>query len=89
VGSTLAEVVGVTGSGRLADEVLGPVATAADLVAGHVALNISCVDRLYLNGYVPGLQTPGGVVYFLHQVRGNPIASPALFEKTGVHLHRR
>lgn len=41
------------------------------------------MDRLYLNGYVPGLQTPGGVVYFLHQVGGNPIASPALFEKIG------
>ena len=57
--------------------------TAAEMVAGHVGLDISCVDRLYLNGYVPGLQTPGGVVYFLHTVRGNPIASPALFEKIG------
>ena len=32
--------------------------TAADMVAGHVTLDISCLDRLYLNGYVPGLQTP-------------------------------
>jgi hypothetical protein len=63
-------------------EIVTPV-TAAAMVAGHVGLDISCVDRLYLNGYVPGLQTPGGVVYFLHQVRGNPIASPALFEKIG------
>ena len=62
--------------------VVAPV-TAAQMVAGHVGLDISCVDRLYLNGYVPGLQTPGGVVYFLHQVRGHPIASPALFEKIG------
>jgi hypothetical protein len=29
----------------------GPaVVTAADMVAGHVALDISCLDRLYLNG---------------------------------------
>ena len=56
---------------------------AAEMVAGHARLDISRVDRLYLNGYVPGLQTPGGVIYFLHQVRGKPFASPALFEKIG------
>jgi hypothetical protein len=37
------------------------VVTAADMVAGHVRLDISCLDRLYLNGYVAKLQTPGGV----------------------------
>ena len=63
-------------------EIATPV-TAAQMVAGHVGLDRSCVDRLCLNGYVPGLQTPGGVVYFLHRVRGHPIASPALFEKIG------
>ena len=57
--------------------------TAADMVAGHVTLDISCLDRLYLNGYVPGLQTPGGVIYFFHNHRGKPIASPALFEPIG------
>jgi hypothetical protein len=57
--------------------------SASEMVAGHVGLDIACVDRLYLNGYVPGLQTPGGVIYFLHTVRGNPITSPALFEKIG------
>jgi hypothetical protein len=57
--------------------------TAADMVAGHVTLDISCLDRLYLNGYVPGLQTPGGVIYFFHDHRGMPIASPALFEPIG------
>jgi hypothetical protein len=41
------------------------VVTAADMVAGHVGLDISCLDRVYLNGYVAKLQTPGGVVYFL------------------------
>ncbi len=57
--------------------------TAADMVAGHVTLDISCLDRVYLNGYVPGLQTPGGVIYFFHVHRGKPIASPALFEPIG------
>jgi hypothetical protein len=53
------------------------------MVAGHVGLDISCLDRLYLTGYVGKLQTPGGVVYFLHDHRGNPITSPALFERIG------
>lgn len=60
-----------------------PVVTAADMVAGHVSLDICCLDRLYLTGYVPKLQTPGGVVYFLRDHRGNPIPSPAVFEQIG------
>jgi len=59
------------------------VVTAADVVAGHVTLDISCLDWLYLNGYVPRLQTPGGVVWFFHEHRGKPIVSPALFEPIG------
>jgi len=62
----------------------GPeVVTAADMVAGHVRLDISCVDRLYLNGFVAKLQTPGGIIYFFHHHRGKPIVSPALFEPIG------
>jgi hypothetical protein len=53
------------------------------MVAGHVTLDVSCIDRLYLNGYVPKLQTPGGVIYFFHDHRKKPIASPALFEPIG------
>src|SRR5258708_15054585 len=36
------------------------------MVAGHVVRDISCLDRLYLTGYVAKLQTPGRVVYFPH-----------------------
>jgi hypothetical protein len=69
--------------------VAGPVVvTAADMVAGHVVLDISCLDRLYLNGYVNKLQTPGGVVYFFHDHRGKPIVSPALFEPIGEKFRR-
>jgi hypothetical protein len=64
------------------------VVTAADMVAGHVRLGISCLDRLYLNGYVGKLQTPGGVVYFFHDHRGKPIVSPALFEPIGAKFRR-
>jgi hypothetical protein len=69
---------------RCGSAAAGPaVVTAADMVAGHVTLDISCLDRLYLNGYVARLQTPGGVVYFFHDHRGKPIVSPALFEPIG------
>src|SRR6516162_1372567 len=67
---------------------LPAVVTAAEMVAGHVGLDISCVDRLYLNGYVAKLQTPGGVIYFFHDHRGKPIASPALFEPIGAKFRR-
>ena len=67
----------------------GPaVATAAEMVAGHVVLDVSCLDRLYLNGYVNKLQTPGGVVYFFRDHRGKPIVSPALFEPIGEKFRR-
>ncbi|MBI4494230.1 MAG: hypothetical protein HY690_15685, partial [Chloroflexi bacterium] len=39
---------------------------------------MDCVDRLYLNAYVPRLQAPGGVVGFLLE-RGQSIPSPAVF----------
>jgi hypothetical protein len=58
------------------------------MVAGHVRLDISCLDRVYLNGYVAKLQTPGGVVYFFHDHRGKPIVSPALFEPIGEKFRR-
>ncbi len=67
----------------------GPaVVTAAQMVAGHVGLDVSCLDRVYLNGYVNKLQTPGGVVYFFHDHRGKPIVSPALFEPIGEKFRR-
>lgn len=67
----------------------GPVVvTAAEMVAGHVRLDISCLDRVYLNGYVAKLQAPGGVIYFFHDHRGKPIVSPALFEPMGERFRR-
>jgi hypothetical protein len=67
----------------------GPVVvTAAEMVAGHVALDVSCLDRLYLNGYVPSFQGQGGVIYFLRNHLGKPIASPALFEPIGEKFRR-
>jgi hypothetical protein len=64
------------------------VVTAADVVAGHVRLDLSCLDWLYLNGYVARLQAPGGVVWFFHEHRGKPVVSPALFEPIGEKFRR-
>jgi len=50
-----------------------------DIIKNHVTLSVTCVDRLYVNGYVPTLQTSGQLCYFLKDHRGNPIPSPALF----------
>jgi hypothetical protein len=75
--------------GRSEPAEAGPtVVTAADMVAGHVTLDVSCLDRLYLNCYVAKLQTAGGVVYFFHHHRGKPIVSPALFEPIGEKFRR-
>ena len=54
-----------------------------DVLDRHVGLDLSCVDRLYLNAYVPKLQVAGQVVTFLTEHLGFPIPSPALLEKIG------
>ncbi len=77
---TVGAVVDVAGPDMVTS---GPVVTAAEVVAGHVSLDVCCLDRLYLTGFVAKRQTPGGVVYFLHDHRGNPIPSPAVFEQIG------
>ncbi|MGH3303400.1 MAG: hypothetical protein ACRDOK_17300 [Streptosporangiaceae bacterium] len=57
--------------------------TVPELLDGHAVLDIECLDRVYLNGYVPALQAGGQVFTFLHGHRGNPIASPAVFQQMG------
>jgi len=49
-----------------------------DLIQRHASLSITCLDRLYINGYVPTLQTSGQLCYFLKEHLGNPVPSPAL-----------
>ena len=49
-----------------------------ELLSRHVTLEIECLDRIYLNGYVPHLQTPRQLVDFLRHHGGNKVPSPAL-----------
>ncbi len=52
--------------------------SAGEVLREHVTLELECLDRLYLNGYVPMLQAPGGVAYLLRNVRGMPVPFSAL-----------
>ena len=45
---------------------MAQVVTVNDVLDGHVALDLECLDRIYLNAYVPVLQTSAQVVAFLH-----------------------
>src|SRR5262252_4901739 len=52
--------------------------SVADILGKHVKLSVEGIDRMYLNVYVPRLQTEQGIVWFFRQHRGQPIPSAAL-----------
>jgi hypothetical protein len=58
------------------------MATIASLLAEHVTLDARSVDRIFVAGHVPRLQSEGLVVRFLLD-RGVPIPSPAALGKIG------
>src|SRR5437763_12276443 len=51
--------------------------TAADVLSGHVTFEVECIDRMYLNVYVPQLQYATGLVSYIHRHLGKPVASTA------------
>jgi len=57
----------------------GRVVTVNDVLDGHVALDIQCLDRIYLNAYVARLQTSAQEVAFLSGHLRYPFPSPAFF----------
>jgi hypothetical protein len=59
------------------------VGNVNELLDGHIVLDLECLDRTYLNAYVPNLQVAGQVVTFFTQHRGQPIPSPVLFAHMG------
>jgi hypothetical protein len=67
---------------------MAKLVTVNDVLDGHVALDLECLDRVYLNAYVPNLQVGGQVVSFLTAHLGNPIPSPAIFDKIGMAFRR-
>ena len=57
-----------------------------NLLDGHVVLDLECLGRIYLNGYVPNLQVGGQVVSFMKQHLGYSIPSPAILLKIGTRF---
>jgi hypothetical protein len=58
------------------------MATIASLLRDRVSLQVNSVDRIFLAGYIPKLQSEGQIVRFLLD-RGFPIPSPAALGKIG------
>ena len=54
------------------------MATIPELLKEHVTLEVECLDRLYLNGYIGTLATSGGLVTFMLEQLGKPIPSPVV-----------
>jgi hypothetical protein len=55
--------------------------TVNEVLDGHAALDLQCLDRIHLNAYVPNLQVGGQVVSFLTAHLGDPIPSGAYWQK--------
>lgn len=53
--------------------------TSMSILDQHVTLQYRSLDRLFLNGYIPMLQSEGGLVRFLEA--DGPLPSPALFQR--------
>ena len=69
--------------------------SVADVLNDHVVFEVECIDRMYCNVYIPGLQYAAGLVGYVHQQMGLPIASTAPIAKisdrfsAGVHRFAR
>ena len=66
---------------------MSSVVNINDVLDSHVVLDLACVDRLYLNAYVPNLQVAGQVQRFCEYL-DHPIASPAVIQKIGNRFRR-
>jgi hypothetical protein len=51
--------------------------SVAEIIRKQGVLAVEGIDRLYLNGDIPMLQTAGGLVHFVRNRLGLPIASTA------------
>jgi hypothetical protein len=58
-----------------------------DVLDGHVKLDLECLDRVYLHGFVAQLQVGGQVVQFLRH-NGFPVPSPTCLQQIGDGFRR-
>ena len=54
--------------------------SVANILDHHVTFELECIDRMYLNVYVPMLQCESGVARFFRSHRGHQFASSALMD---------
>lgn len=54
--------------------------TAGSVLRDHTTLEVECIDRIYMNVYMPQLQSDLGVVGFFRKHRGATFASSALMD---------
>ena len=54
------------------------MASIPELLDGHVTLEVECLDRLYLNGYIGPLATGPGLSMFMREQLGKPVPSPVV-----------
>jgi hypothetical protein len=59
------------------------MADYATLLRDHITLTCRSIDRIFLQAYVPKLQSVGQVCLFLNHQRGFPIPSSAAFGQIG------
>jgi hypothetical protein len=52
--------------------------SVAEILTNHVTFELEAIDRMYLNGYVPSLQTGAGFVYFTKTQLGAIVPSTAV-----------
>jgi hypothetical protein len=52
--------------------------TVAEILSNHVTFELEAIDRMYLNAYVPSLQTGAGFVYFLKTQLGARVPSTVM-----------
>ena len=50
----------------------------AEVLSRHTTLTLECVDRMYLNVYVPVLWARAGVAHFFRKMHGRAVPSSAL-----------
>jgi hypothetical protein len=52
--------------------------SVAEILDNHVTFELEAIDRMYLNAYVPSLQTGGGFAYFLKTQLGVRVPSTVM-----------
>src|SRR3990167_1396042 len=66
-------------------ETMVPKSVAA-ILENHVTFELEAIDRMYLNAYVPSLQTGGGFVYFVKSQLGARVPSTMMVAPMRQHF---